>query len=122
MQKIRIPQIPPEWHALIAKLKPAKRLVEILSQIQNGKTRDSYLHWDELRHKTPPSGISHQEWWLGVKLSRLSLLKPIGLKDKSGKPFQFGLPDIVMKELREIDLGWCHQTTSQFDDEYSTNF
>ena len=118
---MRIPQIPPEWHALLAKLKSAKRLVEILSQIQNGKTRDSYLHWDELRHKTPP-GISHHEWWFGVKLSRFSLLKPIGLKDKFGIPFQFGLPDIVMKELREIDLGWCHQTTSQFDDEYSTNF
>ncbi len=105
MQKIRIPQTPPQLHALLAKLKPAKRLIEILSQIQNGKMRDSYLHWDELRHKTPPSGISHQEWWLGVKLSRLSLLKPIGLKDKFRIPFQFGLPDLVMKELCEIDLG-----------------
>ena len=40
-----------------------------------------------------------------VNLSRLSLLKPIGLKDKVGIPFQFGLPELVMKELREIDLG-----------------
>lgn len=40
-----------------------------------------------------------------MKLSRLSLLKQIGLKDKVGIPFQFGLPEIVMKELREIDLG-----------------
>ncbi len=97
--------MPPQLHELLAKLKPAKRLVEILSQIQNGKTRDSYLHWDELRHKTPPPGISHHEWWFGVKLSRLSLLKPIRLKDKSGKPFQLGLPYLVMKELHEIDLG-----------------
>ena len=122
MQKIRIPQTPTEWYALLAKLKLGEQLVDILSKIQNGKTRDSYLHRDNLRHKTPPSGISRHEWWLGVKLSRLSLLKPIGLKDKSGKPFQFGLPELVMKELHEIDLGWCHQTTSQFDDEYSTNF
>lgn len=70
MQKIRIPETPPQLHALLAKLKPPKRLVEILSQIQNSKTRDSYLHWDNLRHKTPPSCISHHEWWLGVKLSR----------------------------------------------------
>ena len=105
MQKIRIPQTPPQLHTLLAKLKPANRLVEILSQIKNGKTRDSYLHWDELRHKTPPPGISHQEWWLGVKTSRLSLLKPIGLKDKVGIPFQFGLPEIVMKKLHEMDLG-----------------
>lgn len=33
MQKIRIPQTPPQLHALLAKLKPAKRLVEILSKI-----------------------------------------------------------------------------------------
>lgn len=122
MQKIRIPQTPPQFHALLAKLKPGERLVEILAQIKKGKTRDSYLHWDELRHKTPPSGISHHEWWFGVKLSRFSLLKPIGLKDKFGISFQFGLPELVMKELHEIDIGWCHQTTSQFDDEYSTNF
>lgn len=122
MHKMRIPQTPPQLHTLLAKLKPAKRLVEILSQIQNGKTRDSYLHWNELRHKTPPLDLNHREWWLGMKLSRLSLLKSIGLKDKAGKPFQFGLPDLMMKELHEIDLEWCHQTTSQFDDEYSTNF
>ena len=70
MQKIRIPQTPPQFYALLAKLKPGKRLVDILSKIQNGKTQDSYLHWDELRHKTPPPGISHHEWWFGVKLSR----------------------------------------------------
>ena len=104
MQKIRIPQTPPQFHALLAKLKPGERLVEILSKIQNGKTRDSYLHWDELRHKTPPSGISHHEWWFVVKLSRFSLLKPIGLKDKFGIPFQFGLTELVTKELHEIDL------------------
>lgn len=79
MQKIRIPQTPPQFHALLAKLKLGEQLVEILAQIKKGKTRDSYLHWDELRHKTPPSGISHHEWWFGVKLSRFSLSKPIGL-------------------------------------------
>lgn len=26
-----------------------------------------------------------------------------------------------MKELREIDLGWCHQTASQFDDKFLIN-
>ena len=105
MQKMRIPQTPPKWNELMAKLKPVERLGEILSQIQNDKARDSYLHWDELRHKTPPLDLSHREWWLGLKFSRLSLLKPIGLKDKAGKPFQFGLPDLVMKELHDIDLG-----------------
>jgi len=27
-----------------------------------------YLHWDELRHKVPPMGLSHEEWWLATKL------------------------------------------------------
>lgn len=101
---MRIPQNPPELNDLIAKWKRPRRLVEILSQIQNSKTRDSYLHWDDLRLKTPPPGMSRREWWLGLKISRLSLLKPIVLDDRAGKPFQFGLPETVIKGLHKIDL------------------
>jgi Fic family protein len=30
----------------------------------------NYLHWDELRHRKPPLDISHEEWWVALKLAR----------------------------------------------------
>ncbi|HSU14513.1 Fic family protein [Longimicrobium sp.] len=62
-----------------------------------------YLHWDELRHRQPPSNLSLEEWWFGVKLARSIALKPIPLRDKAGRPFKYMLPDSVLRLLHIID-------------------
>ncbi|MCX6897639.1 MAG: Fic family protein [Verrucomicrobia bacterium] len=64
-----------------------------------------YLHWDELRHRTPPAGSSHEEWWLALKFMRLSGMRHVPLADKSGKPFTFSVPDVVVEQLHQIDRG-----------------
>jgi Fic family protein len=66
---------------------------------------DDYLHWDKLRHLRPPEGLTAQEWWLGIKLRRQGLLKPLPLLDKASQPFRFGVPDLVQAELHDIDVG-----------------
>ena len=106
---MRLPQIPPKLRDLIAEVKPPERLAELFSKIRVANPQSNlypkYLHWDKLRHLSPPSGITHREWWLLVKLSRMEGLKPIGLRDTSQKPFQFAVPEMVMEELYQIDLG-----------------
>lgn len=62
-----------------------------------------YLHWDELRNREPPFGLSHEEWWAGVKLARLHAMKPIPLRDQKGLPFRYMLPDAVLRLLHVID-------------------
>lgn len=62
-----------------------------------------YLHWDELRHRPPPDGMSHELWWAGVKMARRGMLKDLPLLDKHEKPIQFAMPDPVLKALHEID-------------------
>ena len=42
---------------------------------------------------------------MAVKLSRMDALKPMTLKDTGGEPFLFAVPECVMKELHQIDLG-----------------
>ncbi len=82
-----------------------ERLMELVSLVRTARTQRHYLHWDRLRHRAPPEGISHREWWLALKLSRIDALKPIGLRDCEGVPFQFAVPELVMEELHQIDLG-----------------
>lgn len=62
-----------------------------------------YLHWDELRHRKPPEGLSHELWWLGIKTARTALAQPIPFTDKNGKPFTFGVPEPVQIHLHHID-------------------
>lgn len=63
---------------------------------------DKYLHWDELRRRKPPRGVSHEQWWFITKLGRRPK-KRITLKDKHGRAFEFGLPDLVQESLHLID-------------------
>ncbi len=89
--------------ALISKYLETNRFDEILRVAV--EPADDYLHWDKLRHLTPPEGLTAEEWWLGIKLCRQGLLKPLPLLDKAGKPFRFGVPDLVQAELHDIDVG-----------------
>lgn len=102
---MRIPQTPPKLNDLMAEMKPPGRLVELFSLMRGAKTQRHYLHWDKLRRYTPPPGVSHREWWMVQKLSRMDALKPIPLKDTAQRPFQFAVTELVMEELHQIDLG-----------------
>ena len=65
--------------------------------------KERYLHWDQLRHRIPPDGISSEAWWAGVKIARTALLKSLPFLDKNSKPFNFSTPDPVLQVLYKID-------------------
>lgn len=62
-----------------------------------------YFHWDELRHRAPPDGLSHEAWWAGIKIARQGLLRALPFQDKHKRPVLFGMPDPVLRALHEID-------------------
>jgi Fic family protein len=66
---------------------------------------DRYLHWDELRRRPAPDGLTHDEWWLALKMGRLTSLRPVPLKDVESKPFRFAVPDALSEQLHHIDCG-----------------
>lgn len=75
---------------------------------EGNKTEDEgkYRHWDILRHITPPSGLTLEEWWAGIKMRRLLGYKSIPLRDRDGKDlFSYNIPDKVFEQLHQIDLG-----------------
>lgn len=97
-----IPETPPDHLHVLTKSTPDK-LLPILSAAHSPLVDGRYLHWDELRHRKPPSELSVDGWWCALKISRQSLHRTLALlKDKSGKPFVFGLPEPILVELHHI--------------------
>lgn len=101
---MKLPQTPPAWQELFVKMnKP--RLAEVIGRAGELAPSDRYLPWDELRRRSPPHGLTHEEWWVALKLGRNTRLRHVPLQDKSGEPFLLGVPDSVLKRLHEIDRG-----------------
>lgn len=100
---MKTPVPPPELDGLL------ETFPDILGRVLNISplVRGEYRHWDEIRHLDPPRGLTSEEWWLGIKLARSSLLKAIPLVDTSRKPFGYATPDPILRKLHEIDQSAC---------------
>ena len=62
-----------------------------------------YLHWDKLRHLTPPDGLSHRQWWARIKISRKLQQRSLPLTSADGLPFSYVLTDEVFRLLHFAD-------------------
>lgn len=80
------------------------RFHDIVSRVSEGTVGGRYLHWDEVRHRAPPEGLSVQEWWAGLKWARMAGTKGVPLFDLEGKSFGYNLADPIPRLLHEIDL------------------
>jgi hypothetical protein len=102
---MRHPESPPQLDELYRSVQDPSRLRQIMSAPSQPSARERYPHWDRLRRYAPPPGLSHKEWWLGIKLRRNGAFKDITLRDKAGSPFRYHLPDPIPEHLHTIDLG-----------------
>ena len=98
------PVPPPDFRKLFADIEKRK-LSEILTEVPSPVVNGRYLHWDELRYRTPPKGLTHEQWWLGLKWHRMPSAKAVPLLDTEGKSFRYSQPDPVFESLRQIDMG-----------------
>lgn len=98
---MKTPQKPRPTNELIQKY--AERLPKIFERGATAAPKGRYLHWDKLRHLEPPTGLSHEEWWLSIKIARAPLYRELPLKDVAGRPFKYAMPDIVLEKLHSID-------------------
>jgi len=97
---MKLPDTAPYFHEIFLKLSAESRTKAFQTRV-----KDDYRHWDDLKHRLPPEGMTQDEWWLALKSQRQAGRKFIALKDRKGSPFQFGVPDQIAKQLHEIDLG-----------------
>lgn len=92
---MKLPMTPPVFADLFDRFDIRK----ILRSKPGPEVSGQYEHWDQLRHLTPPEGLTSEEWWLGIKMSRRGLRQQMPLKDKKGNPFAVVLSDSVQRKL-----------------------
>ena len=63
-----------------------------------------YLHWDKLRHLSPPDDLTSEEWWAIIRFRRQNLFTSLPLIGKSSQAFKFCMPDSVQKDLHWLDI------------------
>lgn len=68
------------------------------------KANERYLHWDEIMHRPMPEGITAEELWTYLKITRRPLTKYVPLLDKKGKKFSYAIQDAMLKALNEVDV------------------
>ena len=123
---MRIPKRPPD---------PQRIMNDLLGEDQNkafelltNPPTDTYLHWDELRHRPTPDGLNHEQWWAALRLGRDRLRRELSLQDERGGPFIFTTPDAVLEACHKIDKQASGQiampeaiTNSDLRDRYIVN-
>lgn len=93
---MKIPMPPPATEPVLRRLlsQPERLMAALYSSRRDVSQR--YLPWDELRYRSPPDGLTIDEYWAAVKLGRRQLQRPLPLLDRNSKPFSFALPDDVL--------------------------
>lgn len=98
---MKIPVTPKSLTKLLTQ--ESAHLSKILSASIGPTPIGKYLHWDNLRHRTPPEGLTNEQWWAGVRFARLGLERNLPLIDKKGEPFTYCMPPLVTEYLHDID-------------------
>lgn len=80
-----------------------KKNLHIIEALHPTTEKGEYLHWDKLRHLSPPHQLSSGQWWLLIKLARKTLYKQLPFKDKNNKPFVLATTDDILHKLHSID-------------------
>ena len=75
----------------------------LASSLYRGNEKQ-YFHWNELRRRKPPSDLSLEQWWFGIKIGRISQYRSLPFTDQQGRPFQYVHTDRIIEILHEIDM------------------
>lgn len=102
---MRQPETPPRMGELLQRANKSGRLSQILTASPTIADPEDYPHWDKLRRRPAPTGFSHEEWWLAVKMFRVARQQSIPLRDGAGRPFRYAVPGRVAELLHHIDRG-----------------
>lgn len=97
---MKLPMPAPDIDAVYRRL-AAEDPVALIDLLQQSG-QDAYLHWDQLRYRAAPEGLTHERWWLALKLRRRSQARPVALRQKNGEDFSVVLTDRLLRSCEEL--------------------
>lgn len=101
---MKVPVDPPKLSQVFEEVARAGMLMDVYMGKFSSEVNDDYIHWDKLRHKTPPMGLTSRTWWAAIKFARLTLKQDLAIKDKQGQSFSVSINSRLLKSLHYIDL------------------
>ncbi|RTL57054.1 MAG: Fic family protein [Rhodocyclaceae bacterium] len=107
---MRLPEKAPTLDMALGSVN-SERLQAVIAHatpLPNGK----YMHWHDLRYRSPPEGWSREEWWASIMFARTTMFQKLPLLDKHGRPFNFSTPNPVLINLHHIDRDAAGQIRS----------
>lgn len=96
----RAPTLNELWEAM--KSHP-ERIDRVLRHADQPLRDGRYVHWQEIRYRTPPADLSNREWWHALKLARRPMLRQLPLSDSEGDAFMYATPDPALEMLHRVD-------------------
>lgn len=98
---MRIPERPPlaTWPDAIL----TDGVVAALDRVGPLDDDGRYLHWDDMRVRRPPKGLSREAWWIATEFCRRGISRALPLADPAGAPFRFSSVDVVQARVHRID-------------------
>jgi Fic family protein len=97
---MRFPERPPRYAGSSIEIDYAKLYPHVSPVLPDGR----YMHWNDLRWRSAPSGLTQAEWWLAQKIGRRgSRVQVRGLTDQEGQPFWFCRLDAIDRATHELD-------------------
>ena len=101
---MKIPDEPPDYATILTEtIQNGPGLHKLLRHSTPLDAKGRYLHWDQMRNRTPPAGLTHKEWWTATALARRGMARRLPLIGTNGTPFTFANVDPVQELVHEID-------------------
>jgi Fic family protein len=102
---VKLPEKPRSTAKLMKELMAdPDRLVRVMGHGPVSATVEGrYVHWDRLKRRTPPKGLTAEEWWTRIKFARGAMTSALPLQDKSGRHFVLASPAVLQRQLHEAD-------------------
>jgi Fic family protein len=100
---MRFPESAPTLSDLFADQELNDVVPRVLSAGVGPVVDGQYVHWDDIRQRPAPEGLSRRAWWLGIKLARSAIMRPLPLAATDGRSFTYCLPDEALEILHWLD-------------------
>ena len=99
------PLPPPDWVGLLAGIaaEDPQRMVDLFANGRAVDDKGRYLHWDQMRHRQPPDGLTLNEWWVGAAASRAKNARMLPFTGTNGNSFRFTNIDRIQQMVHRID-------------------